>query len=73
MDAGYIAGDTLEHLPEPGQAGLTKVGGIDCNKLRMRTGMHAVVALSSSPKGFTASDLARRLAGNTVYGETGGI
>ena len=57
----YIADGTLEQLPEPGQAGLTKVGGIGCNKLRMRTAMHAVVALSSSPKGFTASDLARKV------------
>jgi hypothetical protein len=61
IDACYIADDTLEQLPEPGRVGLTKVGGIDCNKLRMRTVMHAVVALSSSPKGFSASDLAGKV------------
>jgi hypothetical protein len=61
MDACYIADDTLDQLPNPGQVGKTKVGGIDCNKLRMRTVMHAVVALSTSPKGFTASDLARKV------------
>ncbi len=61
IDACYIADDKLEQLPEPGQVGLTKVGGIDCNKLRTRTVMHAVVALSTSPKGFTASDLARKV------------
>jgi len=61
MDACFIADDTLERLPEPGRVGQTKVGGIDCNQLRMRTVMHAVVALSTSPKGFTASDLAGRV------------
>ena len=62
MDACYIADDTLEQLPEPRQVGKTKVGGIDCNKHRMRTVMHAVVALSTSPKGFTASELARKVS-----------
>ena len=56
-----IADDTLERLPEPGLVGQTKVGGIDCNKLRMRTVMDAVVALSTAPKGFTASDLAGKV------------
>jgi hypothetical protein len=62
MDVCYIAAGTLEQLAEPGQTGKAKVGGIDCNKLRMRTVMHAVVALATSPKGFTASDLARKVS-----------
>lgn len=69
IDACFIADDTLERLPEPGLVGQTQVGGIDCNKLRMRAVMHAVVALSTSPKGFTASDLAgkvRTLSGPTA-------
>jgi hypothetical protein len=61
IDACYISDDTLEQLPEPGQVGKTKVGGIDCNKQRMRNVMHAVVALSTSPKGFTASELAAKV------------
>jgi hypothetical protein len=61
IDACYIADDTLEQLPEPGQVGKSKVGGIDCNKLRMRTVMHAVVALSTAPKGFSASALASKV------------
>jgi hypothetical protein len=61
MDACFIADDTLEQLPEPGLVGQTKVGGIDCNKLRIRTVMHAVVSLSTSPRGFTASDLADKV------------
>jgi len=66
IDACFIADDTLEQLPEPGLVGQTKVGGIDCNKLRMRTVMHAVVALSTAPQGFTASDLAAKV--RTLYG-----
>jgi hypothetical protein len=61
IDACFIADDTLEQLPEPGLVGQTKVGGIDCNKRRVRTVMYAVVALSTSPTGFTASDLAAKV------------
>ena len=61
IDACFIADDTLEQLPQPGQAGKTKVGGIDCNQLRIRTVKHAVVALSTAPRGFTASDLAAKV------------
>ena len=60
IDACFIADDTLEQLPEPAQVGGSRVGGIDCNQPRMRTVMRAVVALATSPRGFTASDLAKR-------------
>jgi hypothetical protein len=79
IDTCYIADDTLEQFPEPGHVGETKVGGIDCDKQRMRTAMHAVAALSTSPKGFNASDPGRESmhleqpVGNTVHRETGGI
>jgi hypothetical protein len=36
-------------------------GGIDLNKTRMRTVVEAVIALSPSPNGFTASDIAARV------------
>ena len=41
--------------------GKTTVGGIDLNKTRMRAVVEAVIALSPSPKGFTASDIAARV------------
>jgi hypothetical protein len=41
--------------------GANKVGGIDLNKPRMRRVANAVLALSSSPMGFTASDLAEKV------------
>jgi hypothetical protein len=51
----------LEQLPAPSQVGKTKVGGIDLNKPRMRWVVEAVIALSTSPEGFTASALARQV------------
>jgi hypothetical protein len=57
----FVSDETLERLPEPAQIGRTKVGGIDLNKARMRRAAEAVLALSASPAGFTASDLARQV------------
>src|SRR5207244_10400069 len=54
----FIAHRMLEQLPAPSQVGKTKVGGIDLNKPRMRWAVEAVIALSPSPNGFTASQLA---------------
>ena len=61
MDACFVADDTLENLPLPAQVGQTKVGGIDFNKPRMRRVVEAVLALSTSPAGFTASELAQQV------------
>ena len=61
MDACFISDDTLDNLPQPAQVGQTKVGGIDLNKPRMRRVADAVLALSSSPMGFTASHLAEKV------------
>lgn len=66
MDACFVSNDTLENLPQPTQVGHTKVGGIDLNKTRMRRVAEAVLALSSSPAGFTASDLS-----HTVHAMSG--
>ena len=51
----------LEQLPAASQVGKTIVGGIDLNKARMRAVVEAVIALSPSPNGFTASDVAARV------------
>ena len=61
MDACFVSDDTLENLPLPAQVGQTKVGGIDFNKPRMRRVAEAVLALSTAPEGFTASDLAHKV------------
>lgn len=58
IDQCFIADRMLEQLPAPSQVGKTKVGGVDLNKPRMRRVVEAVIALSPSPNGFTASQLA---------------
>src|SRR5207245_6770097 len=55
------ADDMLEHLPAASRVGKTIVGGIDLNKARMRRVIAALIALSASPNGFTASELAARV------------
>ena len=67
LDCCFVADDTLEKLPLPAQVGQTKVGGIDFNQPRMRRVAEAVLALSTSPTGFTASDLAQKV--RTMSGE----
>jgi hypothetical protein len=61
IDQCFIADRMLEQLPAAAQVGKTKVGGIDLNKTRMRWVVEAVIALSPSPGGFTASDLASQV------------
>ena len=61
LDACFVADETLENLPLPTRVGQTKVGGIDFNKSRMRRVAEAVLALSTAPTGFTASELARKV------------
>jgi hypothetical protein len=51
----------LEQLPAASRVGKTIVGGIDLNKARMRRVIEALLALSSSPNGFTASEVAARV------------
>src|SRR5437588_2059416 len=61
IDQCFIADEMLEHLPLASQVGKTLVGGIDLNKARMRQVVEALIALSPSPNGFTASDVAVRV------------
>jgi hypothetical protein len=61
IDQCFIADRMLEQLPAASQIGKTKVGGIDLNKARMRRVVEAVIALSPSPGGFTASGLASQV------------
>jgi hypothetical protein len=61
VDQCFIADEMLDRLPLASQVGKTRVGGIDLNKARMRHLIEALIALSPSPKGFTASDVAARV------------
>ena len=61
IDCCFVADETLEQLPQPARVGQTKVGGIDLNQTRMRRVAEAVLALSTAPTGFTASELAGKI------------
>src|SRR5208283_2832309 len=73
IDQCFIGDEMLEHLPLPSRVGKTMVGGIDLNKPRLRQVAEAVLALSASADGFTASALADQVRafgnqGAPVYG-----
>src|ERR1700720_2456492 len=61
IDQCFIADEMLEQLPAASRVAKTIVGGIDLNKARMRRVIEALLALSSSPNGFTASEVAARV------------
>src|SRR5215468_4822579 len=61
IDQCLIADDMLDRLPLASRVGKTLVGGIDLNRARMRHVIQALIALSPSANGFTASDLAARV------------
>jgi len=73
IDQCFIGDEMLEGLPLASRVGKSMVGGIDLNKPRMRHVTEAVIALSASADGFTASALAAqaRALGNqspSAYG-----
>jgi hypothetical protein len=72
LDACLVSDETLEKLPLPTQVGKTKVGGIDFNKPRMRRIAEAVLALSTAPTGFTASELAEKVRAMSGDAESAG-
>lgn len=61
VETCFIADETLERLPEPSVVGNTRVGGVDFNRPRMRLAIQAILALSTSPKGFTATEVANQV------------
>lgn len=70
LDVCFIAADTLEQLPVPSRLGKTRVGGINFHQLRMPRVTEELLALSGSPGGFTASDLASQV--HTLRGQNEG-
>jgi hypothetical protein len=72
IDQCFIGDEMLERLPFASRVGKTTVGGIDLNKPRLRHVTEAVIALSASADGFTASALAEQVRTashqSTAYG-----
>jgi hypothetical protein len=61
IDQCFIGDEMLECLPFASRVGKTTVGGIDLNKPRLRHVTEAVIVLSASADGFTASELAEQV------------
>jgi len=61
VDVSFIDDERLDTWPLASKVGQTRVGGIDVNRPRIRAVMEGVIALSTHPRGFTASVLAGRV------------
>jgi hypothetical protein len=66
LDRCFVSADWLEELSSPSKVGTTQVGGIDFNRPRMRRVARALLALSVRPGGFTASQLAQHVRGQST-------
>jgi hypothetical protein len=72
IDQCFIADDLLERLPAPSVVGKSKVGGIDLTNRECTRSFRPWTALSASPDGFTAFQLAAhvRTPANTTSPST---
>ena len=60
-DVTFIGDGLLDQLPLPTQIGATRVGGVNLNKPRIRAALSAVLALSTAPGGFTATEFTTKV------------
>jgi hypothetical protein len=70
VDVGFIDLNTLDELATPSTLGVTRVGGIDLDKPRMRHALAAVLALAAAPHGFTVAQFSAKvhaMTGRTDY------
>jgi hypothetical protein len=67
VDIGFLPDGLLDDLPNPTQIRATRVGGVDLNKPRIRAALHAVLALTIAPEGFTNT----RVLASKVHAMTG--
>lgn len=61
MDQCSVSNLDFAALPEPSLVGTTRVGGVDFNRRRLWLVAQSLLALSISPRGFTASQFARHV------------
>ncbi|MBL0711011.1 MAG: hypothetical protein JJV99_08375 [Colwellia sp.] len=61
VDVSLITTDTIQNWITPSQVGSVRVGGIDVNKERIHSVMKALISISTTPGGFTSSQLANRV------------
>jgi hypothetical protein len=67
VDVTFIPDGILDRLHQPSIIGATRVGGVDINTVRARTTLHAALALSAKPDGFSVADLAAKV--HTITGD----
>jgi hypothetical protein len=65
MDQCFLSGIEFEYLPEPSNLGGARVAGIDFNRARTWQVARAVLALSATPNGFSASQVAEHVRRQT--------
>jgi hypothetical protein len=65
MDRCFVSGMKFEDLPEPSAVGSARVAGIDFNRTRTWQVARAVLALSATPNGFSASQFAEHIRRQT--------
>lgn len=58
LNRPFVADDTLDRIGQATFVGNARVAGVDLNQIRLRTVMHAVIALAPTPRGFSVSELA---------------
>jgi hypothetical protein len=61
VDTGFLGDDILDELPTGIRLGVTRVGGVDLNKPRMRDALRAALALAPAPNEFTIAEFAAKL------------
>jgi hypothetical protein len=64
-DISFIADGTLDELPLPSRLGVSRVGGIDLNKPRIRAALSAALALATAPRGFTVAEFTAKAGAMT--------
>jgi len=65
--SSFIADGTLDELPLPSRLGVTRTGGIDLNKPRIRAALSAALALTAAPRGFTVAEFTTRVQAMTGH------
>ena len=64
-DISFITDGTLDELPLPSRIGVTRTGGIDLNKPRIRAALSAALALAAVPHGFTVAEFTAKVRSMT--------
>jgi len=60
-DISFLPDGMLDGLPLPSRIGVTRTGGIDLNKPRIRAALSAALALAAAPHGFTVAEFTAKV------------